>query len=88
MRNDFKMVVFKQLTISIKTHDIKINVSCSVIQQNVTLLNMTINTVGTLNLSTLFGALFVFPAFIEALDFFSLKKYVLRSPFHVECKAL
>ena len=51
-------------------------------------LNMTINTVGTLNLSTLFGALFVFPAFIETLDFFSLKKYVLRSPFHVECKAL
>ena len=33
-------------------------------------LNMTINTVGTLNLSTLFGALFVFPAFIETLDFF------------------
>jgi hypothetical protein len=49
---------------------------------------MTINTVGTLNLSTLFGALFVFSAFIEALDFFSLKKYVLRSPFYVECKAL
>jgi uncharacterized membrane protein YciS (DUF1049 family) len=60
-------------------------------QQNVTLqymLNMTINTVGTLNLSTLFGALFFFSAFIEMLDFFSLKKYVLRSPFHVECKAL
>jgi hypothetical protein len=52
------------------------------------LLNMTINTVGTLNLSTLFGALFVFSAFIETLDFFSLKKYVLRSPFHVEFKAL
>jgi hypothetical protein len=49
---------------------------------------MTINTVETLNLSTLFGALFVFSAFIETLDFFSLKKYVLRSPFHVECKAL
>ena len=89
MRNDFKMIVFKQLTISIKTqHDNKINVSCSANQQNVTLLNMTINTVGTLNLSTLFGALFVFSAFIETLDFFSLKKYVLRSPFHVECKAL
>ena len=92
MRNDFKMIVFKQLTISIKTqHDNKINVSilsCSANQQNVTLLNMTINTVGNLNLSTLFGALFVFSAFIEALDFFSLKKYVLRSPFHVECKAL
>jgi hypothetical protein len=52
------------------------------------MLNMTINTVGTLNLSTLFGALFVFSAFIETLDFFFLKKYVLRSPFHVECKAL
>ena len=89
MRNDFKMIVFKQLTISIKTqHDNKINVSCSANQQNVTLLNMTINTVETLNLSTLFGALFVFSAFIETLDFFSLKKYVLRSPFHVECKTL
>jgi hypothetical protein len=89
MRNDFKMIVFKPLTISIKTqHDSKINVSCSANQQNVTLLNMTINTVETLNLSTLFGALFVFSAFIETLDFFSLKKYVLRSPFHVECKAL
>ena len=86
MRNDFKMIVFKQLTISIKTqHDNKINVSCSANQQNV---NMNINTVGTLNLSTLFGALFVFSAFIETLDFFSLKKYVLRSAFHVECKAL
>jgi hypothetical protein len=41
-------------------HDNKINVSCSANQQNVTLLNMTINTVGTLNLSTLFGALFIF----------------------------
>ena len=47
-----------------------------------------INTVETLNLSTLFGALFVFSAFIETLDFLSLKKYVLRSPLHVECKAL
>jgi hypothetical protein len=49
---------------------------------------MTINTVGTLNLSTLFDALFVFSAFIETLDFLSLKKYILRSPLHVECKAL
>jgi hypothetical protein len=89
MRNDFKMTVFKQLTISIKTqHYNKINVSCSANQQNVTMLNMTINTVETLNLPTLFGALFVFSAFIETLEFFSLKKYVLRSPFHVECKAL
>ena len=89
MRNDFKMIVFKQLTISIKKqHDNKINVSCSANQQNVTLLNMTINTVGTLNLSTVFGALFVFSAFLETLFFFSLKKYVLRFPFHVECKAL
>ena len=71
MRNDFKMIVFKQLTISIKTHDTKINVSCSANQQNV---NMTINTVGILNLSTLFGALFVFSAFIETLDFFSLSR--------------
>ena len=48
-------------------------------------LNMTINTVGTLNLSTEFGALFVFSAFIEMLD------YVLRntsSILHVECKTL
>jgi hypothetical protein len=43
------------------------------------MLNMTINTVGTLNLSTEFGALFVFSAFIETLDFF-FKKCVLRSP--------
>ena len=43
------------------------------------MLNMTINTVVTLNLSTEFGALFVFSAFIETLDFFSLKKYVLHS---------
>jgi hypothetical protein len=43
------------------------------------MLNMTINTVGTLNLSTEFGALFVFSAFLETLDFF-FKKYVLRSP--------
>ena len=69
MRNDFKMIVFKQLTISIQTqHDNKINVSCSANQQNVTLLNMTINTVETLNLSAVFGALFVFSAFIETFD--------------------
>jgi hypothetical protein len=38
MRNDFKMTVFKQLTISIKTqNDNKIKVSCSANQQNVTL---------------------------------------------------
>jgi hypothetical protein len=38
MRNDFKMIVFKQLTISIKTqNDNKIKVSCSANQQNVTL---------------------------------------------------
>ena len=90
MTNDFKMIVFKQLTISIKTqNDNKIKVSCSANQQNVTLnymLNMTINTVGTLNLSTLFGALFVFSAFIETLDFFFSQE--IRSPFHVECKAL
>ena len=37
MTNDFKMIVFKQLTISIKTqHDNKINVSCNANQQNVT----------------------------------------------------
>ena len=81
MRNDFKMIVFKQLTISIKTqNDNKIKVSCSANQQMLHyMLNMTINTVGTLNLSTEFGALFVFSAFIETLDFF-FKKYVLRSP--------
>ena len=81
MRNDFKMIVFKQLTISIKTqHDNKINVSCSVNQQNV---NMTIKIVGTLNLSTLFGALFVFSAFIEMLDFFSSQE--IRPPFCIPC---
>jgi hypothetical protein len=35
------------------------------------MLNMTINTVGTLNLSIEFGALLVFSVFIETLDFFS-----------------
>jgi hypothetical protein len=38
MRNDFKIIVFKQLTISIKTqNDNIIKVSCSVNQQNDTL---------------------------------------------------
>ena len=38
MRNEYKMIVFKQLTISIKTqNDNKIKVSCSTNQQNVTL---------------------------------------------------
>ena len=48
------------------------------------MLNMTINTVGTLNLSTEFGALLVFSAFIETLDFFFSRNasFVL----HVECK--
>ena len=43
------------------------------------MLNITINNVGTLNLSTEFGALFVFSGFIETLDFF-FKKCVLLSP--------
>jgi hypothetical protein len=47
---------------------------------------MTINTVGTLNLSTEFGALFVFSAFIETLDFFFSRN--ASSVLHVECKAL
>ena len=47
------------------------------------MLNMTINTVGTLNLSTLFGALFVFPAFIETLDFFFSQE--IRPPFSIPC---
>jgi hypothetical protein len=42
------------------------------------MLNMTINTVGTLNLSTEFGALVVFSAFIETLDFFFQE---MRPPF-------
>jgi hypothetical protein len=37
-----------------------------------------INTVGTLNLSTEFGALFVFSAFIATLDFFFQE---MRPPF-------
>jgi hypothetical protein len=47
------------------------------------MLNMTIHTVGTLNLSTLFGALFVFPAFIETLDFFFSQE--IRPPFSIPC---
>ena len=43
------------------------------------MLNMTIDTVGTLNLPTLFGALFVFPTFIEMLDFFFSQQ--IRPPF-------
>ena len=77
------MIVFRQLTISIKTqNDNKIKVYFHVARINKILhymLNMTINTVGTLNLSTEFGALLVFSVFIETLDFF-LKKCVLRSP--------
>jgi hypothetical protein len=52
MRNDYKMIVFKQLTISIKTqNDNKIKVYFHVARINKILhymLNMTINTVGTL----------------------------------------
>ena len=47
------------------------------------MLNMTINTVGTLNLSTLFGALFVFSAFIETLDLFFSQE--IRPPFSIPC---
>ena len=67
------MIVFKQLTISIKTqNDNKIKVYFHVARINKILhymLNMTINTVGTL--STEFSALLVFSVFIETLDFFS-----------------
>jgi hypothetical protein len=67
------------LTISIKTqNNNKIKVSCSANQQNVTLHDMTINTVGTLNLSTQFCALFGFFAFIETLEFFFQE---IRPPF-------
>ena len=54
MRNDFKMSVFKQFTISIKTpNGNKIKVSCSTNQQNVTLhVKHDHQYVGTLNLST------------------------------------
>jgi len=52
MRNDFKMIVFKLLTISIKTqNDNKIHVA-RINKVLHCMLNMTINTVGTLNLST------------------------------------
>jgi hypothetical protein len=84
MTNDFKMIVFKQLTISIKTqHDNKINVSCNANQQNVTHVKHDHQYVGTLNLSTLFGALFVFPAFIETLAFFFSQE--IRPPFSIPC---
>jgi hypothetical protein len=43
------------------------------------MLNMTINTVGTLNLSTLFGALFVFSAFIETLIYESHKNSTIEN---------
>ena len=82
MRNDYKMIVFKQLTISIKTqNDNKIKVYFHVARINKILhymLNMTINTVGTLNLSTEFGALLVFSVFIATRN----PSFVL----HVECK--
>ena len=42
------------------------------------MLNMTINTVGTLNLSTEFGALLVFSAFIETLDFSSSRNRLAK----------
>ena len=84
MTNDFKMIVFKQSTISIKTqHDNKINVSCNVNQQNVTHAKHDHQYVGTLNLSTLFGALFVFSAFIETLDLFFSQE--IRPPFSIPC---
>jgi hypothetical protein len=48
------------------------------------MLNMTIMPqIGTLNLSTLFGALFVFSAFIETLDFFLSQE--IRPPFSIPC---
>jgi hypothetical protein len=47
------------------------------------MLSMTINTVGTLNLSTLFDALFVFSAFIETLDIFLSQE--IRPPFSIPC---
>jgi hypothetical protein len=73
MRNDFKMIVFKQSTISIKTqNDNKSKFHVARINKMLRyMLNITINNVGTLNLSTEFGALFVFSGFIETLDFFS-----------------
>ena len=55
MKNDFNMVVFKQLTISIKTQNDVTKSKFHVARINKMLhymLNMTINTVGTLNFST------------------------------------
>jgi hypothetical protein len=54
MRNDFKMIVYKQLTISIKTqNDNKIKVHVARINKMLHyMINMTNNTIGTLNLST------------------------------------
>ena len=55
MRNDFKMIVFKQLTIFIKTQNDITKSKLHVAGINKMLrymLNITINTVGTLNLST------------------------------------
>jgi hypothetical protein len=46
---------------------------------------MTINTVGNLNLSTEFGALLVFPAFIETLDFFSQEMHPPFSMLNAKC---
>jgi hypothetical protein len=88
MRNDFKMIVFKQLTIFIKTQNDITKSKLHVAGINKMLrymLNITINTVGTLNLSTEFGILLFFSAFIETLDFFSRNT---SSILHVEYKAL
>ena len=80
MRNEYKMIVFKQLTISIKTqNDNKIKVSCSTNQQNVTLhvkhdhqYSRSFKSLNNL------GALLVFSAFIETLEFSFQEK---RPPF-------
>ena len=88
MRNDFKMIVFKQLTMFIKTQNDITKSKLHVAGINKMLrymLNITINTVGTLNLSTEFGILLFFSAFIETLDFFSRNT---SSILHVEYKAL
>ena len=55
MRNDFKMIVFKQLTIFIKTQNDITKSKLHVAGINTMLhymLNITINNVETLNLST------------------------------------
>ena len=81
MTNDFKMIVFKQLTISIKTqNDDKINVSCSTNQQNVTL-HVKHDHQYRRNFKSLniIWCIVCFSTFIETLDFFSLKK--IRPPF-------